>query len=81
MLSVVPQQRRLLYDLFTKHHRLRRSVVQTRLAQEFGEVSKAEVDRLLHVSSALTGVQLPVCVCDAACRRRSAAAATPGCGT
>lgn len=46
---VVLQQRRLLYDLFTKHYRLRRSAVQTRLAQEFGEVSKAEVDRLLHV--------------------------------
>lgn len=46
---VVPQHRRLLYELFTKHYRLRRAVVQARLSQEFGEVSKAEVDRLLHV--------------------------------
>lgn len=46
---VALQHRRLLYDLFTKQHRLRRSVVQTRLSQEFGEVSKAEVNRVLHV--------------------------------
>eukprot|EP00066_Takifugu_rubripes_P010721 XP_003978772.1 PREDICTED: DNA-directed RNA polymerase III subunit RPC5 [Takifugu rubripes] len=42
------KHRRLLYELFTKHYRLRRAVVQARLSQEFGEVSKAEVDRLLH---------------------------------
>lgn len=47
--SVVPQHRRLLYDVFTKHYRVRRSALQARLSQEFGDVSKAEVDRLLHV--------------------------------
>lgn len=47
--SVVPQHRRLLYDAFTKHYRVRRSALQARLSQEFGDVSKAEVDRLLHV--------------------------------
>ncbi|XP_034049347.1 DNA-directed RNA polymerase III subunit RPC5 [Thalassophryne amazonica] len=39
--------RQLLYDLFTKNYRLRRSAIQTRLTTEFGEVSKAEIDRLL----------------------------------
>ncbi|XP_012720868.2 DNA-directed RNA polymerase III subunit RPC5 [Fundulus heteroclitus] len=41
------KHRRLLYDLFTKNYRIRRSAIQTKLAQEFGDVSKAEVDRLL----------------------------------
>lgn len=50
LLFVAPQHRRLLYDVFTKHYRVRRSALQARLSQEFGDVSKAEVDRLLHVS-------------------------------
>lgn len=54
---VVPQHRRLLYDLFTRNYRVKRSAVQARLAQEFGDVSKAEVDRLFHVSDA-SGVEL-----------------------
>ncbi|XP_074519950.1 DNA-directed RNA polymerase III subunit RPC5 [Halichoeres trimaculatus] len=41
------RHRRLLYDLFTKNYRVRRNLVQTRLAQEFEDVSKAEIDRLL----------------------------------
>lgn len=40
--------RRLLYDLFTQNYRMRRNVIQAKLAQEFGEMSKAELDRLLH---------------------------------
>ncbi|XP_029383185.1 DNA-directed RNA polymerase III subunit RPC5 isoform X2 [Echeneis naucrates] len=40
-------KRRLLYDVFTKNYRVRRQVIQTRLAQELGDVSKADVDRLL----------------------------------
>lgn len=54
---VAPQHRRLLYDLFTRNYRVKRSAVQARLAQEFGDVSKAEVDRLFHVSRA-SGVEL-----------------------
>ncbi|CAF88610.1 unnamed protein product, partial [Tetraodon nigroviridis] len=42
------KHRQLLYDLFTRNHRVKRSAVQARLAQEFGDVSKAEVDRLFH---------------------------------
>ncbi|XP_028287656.1 DNA-directed RNA polymerase III subunit RPC5 [Parambassis ranga] len=42
------KHRRLLYEVFTKTYRVRRNVIQTRLAQEFGDVSKADVDRLLH---------------------------------
>ncbi|XP_061564797.1 DNA-directed RNA polymerase III subunit RPC5 [Cololabis saira] len=41
------KHRRLLYDLFTKNYRIRRNMIQTKLSQEFGEASKAEVDRLL----------------------------------
>ncbi|XP_056153042.1 DNA-directed RNA polymerase III subunit RPC5 [Lampris incognitus] len=42
------KHRRLLYDVFTKNYRVRRSVVQSRLTQEFGDnVTKAEIDRLL----------------------------------
>lgn len=41
------KHRRLLYDLFTKNYRVRRNMVQARLAQEFEEVSKADIDRLL----------------------------------
>lgn len=54
---VAPQHRRLLYDLFTRNYRVKRSAVQARLAQEFGDVSKAEVDRLFHVSDT-SGVAL-----------------------
>lgn len=43
------QHRRLLYDLFTKSYRVKRAAVQARLAQEFGDISKAEVDRLFQV--------------------------------
>ncbi|XP_054899176.1 DNA-directed RNA polymerase III subunit RPC5 [Poeciliopsis prolifica] len=42
------KHRRLLYDLFTKNHRVRRNVIQARLSQDLGDVPKAEVDRLLH---------------------------------
>ncbi|XP_015237030.1 PREDICTED: DNA-directed RNA polymerase III subunit RPC5 [Cyprinodon variegatus] len=42
------KHRHLLYNLFSKNYRIRRSVVQAKLAQELGDVSKAEVDRLLH---------------------------------
>ncbi|XP_076616908.1 DNA-directed RNA polymerase III subunit RPC5 [Chaetodon auriga] len=41
------KHRRLLYDLFTKNYRVRRNMIQARLAQEFGDVSKADIDRLL----------------------------------
>uniref|UniRef100_A0A3P9K230 Polymerase (RNA) III (DNA directed) polypeptide E n=1 Tax=Oryzias latipes TaxID=8090 RepID=A0A3P9K230_ORYLA len=41
------QHRRLLYDLFTKNFRVRRSMVQTKLSQELGDTSKADVDRVL----------------------------------
>lgn len=43
------QHRRLLLDLFTSHYKVKRSAVQARLAQELGDVSKADVDRVLHV--------------------------------
>ncbi|XP_068161865.1 DNA-directed RNA polymerase III subunit RPC5 [Antennarius striatus] len=42
------KHRRLLYDLFTKNYRVRRAMVQSRLAQELGEVPKVDVDRLLN---------------------------------
>lgn len=41
------KHRRLLYDVFTKNYRVRRNIVQARLAQELGDVSKADIDRLL----------------------------------
>ncbi|KAM9838105.1 DNA-directed RNA polymerase III subunit RPC5 [Aulostomus maculatus] len=41
------KHRRLLFDMFTKNYRVRRNAVQTRLAEELGDVSKAEIDRLL----------------------------------
>lgn len=47
----LPQHRRLLYELFTKNYRVRRAAIQTKLAQELGEPTKAELDRLLHVRS------------------------------
>ncbi|XP_061787772.1 DNA-directed RNA polymerase III subunit RPC5 [Nerophis lumbriciformis] len=41
------KQRRLLYELFNKNYRVRRSAVQARLSEEFGTASKADVDRVL----------------------------------
>ncbi|XP_071763882.2 DNA-directed RNA polymerase III subunit RPC5 [Centroberyx gerrardi] len=42
------KHRRLLYELFSKNYRVRRNMVQARLAQEFGDdVPKADIDRLL----------------------------------
>ncbi|XP_041829010.1 DNA-directed RNA polymerase III subunit RPC5 [Melanotaenia boesemani] len=42
------KHRRLLYDLFTKNYRIRRSMIQSKVAQELGGSSKADIDRLLH---------------------------------
>lgn len=42
------KHRRLLLDLFTSSYKVKRSAVQARLAQELGDVSKADVDRVLH---------------------------------
>ncbi|XP_037547085.1 DNA-directed RNA polymerase III subunit RPC5 [Nematolebias whitei] len=42
------KHRQLLFDLFGKNYRVRRSMIQSRLAQELGEPTKAELDRLLH---------------------------------
>lgn len=53
------QHRRLLYDLFTKNYRVKRNMVQARLAQEFGDISKADIDRLLHVRW-VTGLNISV---------------------
>ncbi|CAL8282811.1 unnamed protein product [Merluccius merluccius] len=42
------KHRRLLYEVFSTNYRVRRKVIQTRLAQEFGEdLAKADIDRLL----------------------------------
>ncbi|XP_061666588.1 DNA-directed RNA polymerase III subunit RPC5 [Syngnathoides biaculeatus] len=41
------KHRRLLYEMFTKTYRVRRSAVQARLSEEFGDVSKTDLDRLL----------------------------------
>lgn len=43
------QHRRLLYDMFTKNYRLRRNMIQAKLAEELGDVPKSDVDRLLNV--------------------------------
>lgn len=43
------QHRRLLYELFTKNYRIRRNMIQVRVTQEFGDASKADIDRLLNV--------------------------------
>lgn len=42
------QHRRLLYELFTKNYRIRRNMIQVRVTQEFGDASKADIDRLLN---------------------------------
>lgn len=87
------QHRRLLLDLFTSSYKVKRSAVQARLAQELGDVSKADVDRVLHVWRPLHCMNLSWCfvLCFSfcldllffplACCCRSAAAATRGCGT
>ncbi|XP_047465817.1 DNA-directed RNA polymerase III subunit RPC5 [Mugil cephalus] len=41
------KHRRLLYEVFTKSYRVRRNIIQARLTQELGDVSKADMDRLL----------------------------------
>lgn len=58
------QHRRLLYDVFTKNYRVRRNIIQARLAQELGDVSKADIDRLLNVSPVLS---LNVCLSTRCC--------------
>ncbi|MBN3311559.1 RPC5 polymerase, partial [Atractosteus spatula] len=46
------KHRQLLLELFSKNFRVRRSAIQTRLAQELGDgVTKADIDRLLKVTS------------------------------
>ncbi|XP_038591720.1 DNA-directed RNA polymerase III subunit RPC5 [Micropterus salmoides] len=42
------KHRRLLYELFTKNYRIRRNMIQVRVTQEFGDASKADIDRLLN---------------------------------
>ncbi|KAF3704243.1 DNA-directed RNA polymerase III subunit RPC5 [Channa argus] len=42
------KHRRLLYDLFTKNYRVRRNMVQAKLTEELGDISKAQIDRLLN---------------------------------
>ncbi|XP_060951250.1 DNA-directed RNA polymerase III subunit RPC5 [Limanda limanda] len=41
------KHRRLLYELFTKNYRIRRNMIQARLALDFEDVPKADVDRVL----------------------------------
>uniref|UniRef100_A0A8C9TYL0 Polymerase (RNA) III (DNA directed) polypeptide E n=1 Tax=Scleropages formosus TaxID=113540 RepID=A0A8C9TYL0_SCLFO len=42
------KHRHILFDIYMKHYRVRRNVIQTRLTQELGEeVTKADIDRLL----------------------------------
>ncbi|XP_030019470.1 DNA-directed RNA polymerase III subunit RPC5 [Sphaeramia orbicularis] len=41
------KHRRLLYDLFSKNYRIRRTMLQAKLAQELSEPSKEDMDRLL----------------------------------
>ncbi|CAL8380914.1 DNA-directed RNA polymerase III subunit RPC5 [Gadus morhua] len=46
--DALDKHRRLLYELFSSNFRVRRKVIQTRLAQEFGDdLAKTDVDRLL----------------------------------
>ncbi|KPP73264.1 hypothetical protein Z043_107664 [Scleropages formosus] len=47
------KHRHILFDIYMKHYRVRRNVIQTRLTQELGEdVTKADIDRLLKVHTA-----------------------------
>lgn len=47
------QHRQVLFEIFMKNYRVRRSVIQTRLSQELGDaVTKADIDRLLKVARA-----------------------------
>nr|XP_057917524.1 DNA-directed RNA polymerase III subunit RPC5 [Doryrhamphus excisus] len=41
------KHRHLLYELFSKNYRVRRTTIQARLTEEFGNTSKADLDRLL----------------------------------
>ncbi|KAM8837212.1 DNA-directed RNA polymerase III subunit RPC5 isoform 2-T2 [Spinachia spinachia] len=41
------KHRRVLYDLFNKNYRIRRNAFQVKLSQEFGDVLKTDVNRLL----------------------------------
>ncbi|KAJ4920102.1 hypothetical protein JOQ06_022334 [Pogonophryne albipinna] len=41
-------QRRLLYELFNKNYRIRRTMIQAKLTQELGDACKADVDRMLN---------------------------------
>lgn len=50
-LSFFLQQRRLLYELFNKNYRIRRTMIQAKLTQELGDACKADVDRMLNVSN------------------------------
>ena len=45
------QYRQILFELFKKNYRVRRTLVHSRLTQELGDnVTKADVDRLLKVT-------------------------------
>lgn len=84
------QHRRLLYDLFTKNYKVRRNIVQARLNQEFGDVCKADVDRLLNVRWTIRlnisvfpsfSLNISDLTAPSVLFSRSAVAATQGCGT
>ncbi|XP_028331725.1 DNA-directed RNA polymerase III subunit RPC5 [Gouania willdenowi] len=42
------KHRRILFELFSKNYKVRRSAVHARLSQEFGDVPKADIDRVLN---------------------------------
>ncbi|KAF3853794.1 hypothetical protein F7725_014482 [Dissostichus mawsoni] len=42
------KQRRLLYELFNKNYRIRRTMIQAKLTQELGDACKADIDRMLN---------------------------------
>ncbi|XP_020783824.2 DNA-directed RNA polymerase III subunit RPC5 [Boleophthalmus pectinirostris] len=39
--------RRVLFELFSKNYRIKRTMLQAKLSQEIGEVSKTDIDRML----------------------------------
>lgn len=41
------KHRRVLYELFSKNYRIKRTMFQSKLSQEFGEVPKTDIDRML----------------------------------
>lgn len=41
------KHRRVLFELFSKNYRIKRSALQTRLNQDFGDVAKSDIDRVL----------------------------------